>query len=251
LLKISLFSYALLLGAVWLFYPQFTAISKDNVWSSVAYWATVSAGKTGTLVIVAATSLLYAINQPSAREKVKIFVQSFLVIGGLLTAFALVNEHLVKPVAKLSRPSHSYMVSHTNAGTNMDSVYALEQGEREAFFRELIDADSMSYKSIDKRILDHWVEESGYSFPSGHSFNAFLLAGILSFSAYRLSGKKTRLLSLIPLFWAALVGLSRVALGAHTPLDVSVGAGVGLLLSHTLLGFSITRNLLTPKGQSI
>ena len=236
---------------MWLFYPQFTAISKDNVWSSVAYWATVSAGKTGTLVIVAATSLLYAINQPSAWEKVKIFVQSFLVIGGLLTAFALVNEHLVKPVAKLSRPSHSYMVSHTNVGTNMDSVYALEQREREAFFRELINADSTSYKSIDRRILDHWVEESGYSFPSGHSFNAFLLAGILSFSAYRLSGKKTRLLAIIPLLWAALVGLSRVALGAHTPLDVSVGAGVGLLLSHTLLGFSITRNLLTPKGQSI
>lgn len=239
----------LLLGAVWLFYPEFTATSKNSLWSSAAYWATVSAGKTGTLIIVVITSLLYAISQSTVKEKVKIFVQSFLVLGGLLTAFAFLNEHLLKPIAKFSRPSHSYMISQTNSSMNLDSLYALDEQERESYFQGLISGDTIGLKAIDQRILNHWVEESGYSFPSGHSFNAYLLGCILAFSIYYERHRKLWLLAILPLSWAFLVALSRVAVGAHTAVDVSVGAGMGLLIAFVLLGIKATRKLLIPENR--
>lgn len=61
-----------------------------------------------------------------------------------------------------------------------------------------------------------------YSFPSGHTTAAFVLAGL---------GLLT-----LPARWAGvvflaamLVGLSRVAVGAHWPADVALGASLGLL----------------------
>lgn len=51
----------------------------------------------------------------------------------------------------------------------------------------------------------------------------------------------------LPLVWALIVALSRVAVGAHSPLDVSVGAAVGLIISHLLLNIRLTRDLIIPK----
>jgi phosphatidylglycerophosphatase B len=128
----------------------------------------------------------------------------------------------------------------------LDSLYTLRIA-RESLFEGLITSDTLYLKQIDQRVLDHWVEESGFSFPSGHSFNAYLLGTILAFGIYGEKERKWRFLALIPLSWAFLVALSRVALGAHTATDVSAGAGIGLLLAFALLGISATRSLLIPK----
>ncbi len=67
------------------------------------------------------------------------------------------------------------------------------------------------------------------SFPSGHTQTGFGTAVYLS-SLYP---------SLSPVFivLAALVGLSRVAIGVHFPLDVLVGAVIGTIFS--VLGFQV------------
>jgi phosphatidylglycerophosphatase B len=117
--------------------------------------------------------------------------------------------------------------------------------ERRKFFQGLIDADTISFRDTDARVLGHWVEEAGYSFPSGHSFNAFLLASILAFSIYYMANRSVRWLYILPMIWAVLVAVSRVAIGAHSALDVSIGGALGILVSHTLLYFSVTQALLT------
>ncbi|MGE5482378.1 MAG: phosphatase PAP2 family protein [Bacteroidota bacterium] len=65
-----------------------------------------------------------------------------------------------------------------------------------------------------------------YSFPSGHTTAAFAVAGILS-----TIGMPTALVS-----WslATLVGISRMYLGHHYPLDVATGAMIGI--AGALLG---------------
>ena len=65
------------------------------------------------------------------------------------------------------------------------------------------------------------------SFPSGHAQIAFAIAVYLS-CLFR---------PLAPLFLAiaGLVGLSRIALGVHFPLDVAVGAVIGSVFS--VVGF--------------
>lgn len=74
--------------------------------------------------------------------------------------------------------------------------------------------------------LIHPVLECGglYSFASSHAATTFALAA----SLYLLIGKEhpwTRWVFL----WAALVSYSRIYVGAHYPLDVLAGTGVGIL----------------------
>lgn len=70
-------------------------------------------------------------------------------------------------------------------------------------------------------VIGH-VLKSG-SFPSGHTVTAFTLAAVVG--GFALSRRLT--LGLVAL--AALIGFSRVAVGAHWPLDVLAGAAVGWL----------------------
>lgn len=216
----------------------------------MAYWATESAGKIGTLCIIFLTGLVSAYVMPTAWEKVKEFLKIVLMLAILLSVFAYLNEHLIKPALAISRPSHSYILKQSNSTAKIDSLYNLAEENRRQFFQGLIATDTLHFKTVDQRVLDHWVAEAGYSFPSGHSFNAFLLAGILAFKLGRSKERKIRLLAGIPLLWAGLVALSRVAIGAHSALDVSVGAGLGMILSHTLIAIPATRRLVQSSPQA-
>jgi len=88
---------------------------------------------------------------------------------------------------------------------------------------------SLALKSITKKDrpyvtypeIDNVVEESSYSFPSGHTSSAFATATSLSM-AY------PKWYVIAPSFlWAGAVGYSRMYLGVHYPTDVLAGAIVG------------------------
>ena len=66
---------------------------------------------------------------------------------------------------------------------------------------------------------------TGYSFPSGHSMNGASLFGGLAIRRDIRSGLRA-------LFWIimGLIAFSRIFLGVHTPQDILVGAGVGVLV---------------------
>ena len=77
---------------------------------------------------------------------------------------------------------------------------------------------------IDSEIVNkEWMKVDYYSFPSGHTFNAFLLFFILKQNGFLVD----KIYSIIPY----LVGLSRVLLGVHYPSDVIVGG----LLANVLI----------------
>lgn len=59
-----------------------------------------------------------------------------------------------------------------------------------------------------------------YSFPSGHTAAAFIMAIVI--------GHGIPILMIPLVIWASLVGLSRIYLGVHYPTDVVVGMIVGL-----------------------
>ena len=79
----------------------------------------------------------------------------------------------------------------------------------------------------------HIVPPDEFSFPSGHTAAAFLMAVLLS-SAFPI-------LTVPAILWACMVGFSRVFLGVHYPTDVLAGmllgitsAFVGVLWVHSL-----------------
>ncbi len=78
-------------------------------------------------------------------------------------------------------------------------------------------------------IVDLYAGTEAYSFPSGHMTNTTVIIGILVVLSARVLAGKTRLsvvASLLALI--ALVGISRVYLNAHWPLDVVAGACLGV-----------------------
>jgi undecaprenyl-diphosphatase len=65
------------------------------------------------------------------------------------------------------------------------------------------------------------------SFPSGHTSTSFACAFVLSRLAPRLT---------VPVFvLATLIGVSRIYVGVHYPLDVLAGAVLGILVATALL----------------
>ena len=83
------------------------------------------------------------------------------------------------------------------------------------------------------------------AFPSGHTLTAFAIASAFYFSADK--NKRTPLMLLFLL--AALVGLSRSAVGAHWLTDVLAGAGFGIWcgMIGALLANQLSENQLGPK----
>src|SRR5689334_8793468 len=79
--------------------------------------------------------------------------------------------------------------------------------------------------------VDGWfVDWSGYSFASGHTIGATLLYGQIALFAFPLiKGRRNRIfLFAAAIFIVAMVGFSRIALGAHYVSDVLAGMFFGM-----------------------
>ena len=93
--------------------------------------------------------------------------------------------------------------------------------------------------SLGGHALNVGVRSSSSSFPSNHASNVFALAAFFSYNYRKL---------MIPCFiTAALIGYSRIYLGAHYPTDVLAGIALGMLV-----GFSaaLVVRQLTRVGQT-
>lgn len=67
---------------------------------------------------------------------------------------------------------------------------------------------------------------SGYSFTSSHATNHFAVAFFIAFALF--SSKK--IWRILLLFWAGSIAFGQVYVGVHYPLDVAVGAILGVLI---------------------
>src|SRR6185436_8236458 len=98
-------------------------------------------------------------------------------------------------------------------------------------------------------VRGHWIAETGYSFPSGHSFSAMLFATyFLALGLTYFSGRRLWVFYLLAV-WAVAVCFSRPILRVHSPTDVCVGAIEGVLAG--VLAFLLVRGILAAGGGRI
>ncbi|HOZ87367.1 MAG TPA: phosphatase PAP2 family protein [Bacteroidia bacterium] len=238
------------MGIVYFIPVAFTACSPHSKWCALAFAFTSSGGPVGFLVMLLITGLGYASTAPRKRDKTMVFFKSIITLVLFFGVLAFVNERFTKHIIKAQRPSHVYMLNQAGLGAAIDSLYSLDKEERKAFFAELIKNNPLKFEQIDTEIQNHWIDESGFSFPSGHTFNAFLFAMILAYAIYfNRSRPALRNLFLIPFAWALAVGVSRVAMGAHSAFDVSAGAALGIMTGALFLYIDLTRHWLTRKSR--
>lgn len=83
----------------------------------------------------------------------------------------------------------------------------------------------------------HLVQESGYSFPSGHSITSMAVFGTLLYLVQtRMENKKlANRLSALLILLILLIGPSRVYLGVHYPTDILGGWALGIFVATLVL----------------
>lgn len=94
----------------------------------------------------------------------------------------------------------------------------------------ILEADS--FQLIGQKLYVH-------AFPSGHSITAFLVAAVIVLAWPQTQTRRRA--GALALLLASLIAFSRIAVGAHWPLDVLVGASAGWLLGA--LGVALMQRL--------
>ncbi len=202
--------------------------------SSIAE-AAVLVAETGSHRIVpwiALVLLAILISRPRLSAKRRA-LEALTLLGLLLVALAAMawlNEHTIKPIAAVPRPNIVELSDSGVLGVEPHEFYAIgDKPERSAYLAERLDHPKAP--PLAPAVREHWVEETGYSFPSGHSlaamtFSAFFLTLALSYLDRR------RRMAIFVLLgpWALAVITSRPLLRVHWPTDVAFGAVEGLVL---------------------
>jgi phosphatidylglycerophosphatase B len=214
----------------------------DGSLAQFVYWLSESGGKPG-IPVVAAVLLTVLLTRPGfaaaprVREAIVLVVSLGLVVG----LAAVLNEHVVKPGFAVPRPNIKTMAERDVLGTTPDAFYALgDKDARRLYLAERVKTpEFVTAYRLHPAVLGHWVHETGFSFPSGHSLASMTFATyFLALALWLLKGPRAWIFFALPT-WGVLVCYSRVLLTVHSPTDVSVGGGEGVLIG--VAGFVLAR----------
>ena len=216
----------------------------DGPLALAAYFIAESAGKYGATILCIALTVLIVWRpgigpRQRAREATVLVVVLALANGGA----AYFHEHVLKPALRTPRPNLQAMVAEGRIPITAEAFYALgEKPDRTVYLEERLPIGTLGMHELIRR---HWLVETGYSFPSGHSLSAMTIATFfLAWGLSSLRGWRRQItFALVP--WAVLVCYSRPILRVHSPTDVLTGASEGVVVG--LAAYAVCRGLLRER----
>jgi phosphatidylglycerophosphatase B len=224
---------AVLLPTFVLVLPTFLlpSVPLDGELATLAVHVSDSGYWTG-LPFICALVIALIVSRPGLTTRRRATEAGFMVIAMLvaLAGNALLNENVIKPRFAVPRPD---IVALTEAGSlepevdQPDEFYALgDKDARRVFLRSKL--ETLDEPKLAPLVREHWITETGYSFPSGHSTAAMTFASmIVALSLMWLSGWRLSVLSVAAPLWALAVVYARPLLTVHSPVDVTVGTVIG------------------------
>ena len=194
------------------------------------------------LPLLVAAVLVVVVSRPGLgpRRRALEGLGFLLVLALILAGNAELNEAVIKPAFAIPRPNLSALADQGALGIGVDEFYGLgdKLARREYLTPRL---EVLTDPGLSPLVREHWEIETGYSFPSGHATASMTFASMLCAAGlYWTDGWRRTVATLLPI-WAVAVVWSRPLLRVHSPLDVSVGAAVGIALG--VLGFTALRVL--------
>ncbi|MGH7494264.1 MAG: phosphatase PAP2 family protein [bacterium] len=209
----------------------------------LVYGITQTGGPVGASAI-GIVMLVLIVNRPHLPGRQR-FVEGgvlFVVLASFAGGGAALNEYVVKPAFNCPRPNVVYLAGKDGSGPlrmPVNEFYAMAHERRSEYLRTVLAADPPPV-ALPRLIREHWIESTGYSFPSGHAFTAMLFAAFfLAMSLTFHTRPRLRCFAYLLLPWAVCVCYSRVVLRVHTSLDISAGGLAGMLLGA--LAFAVAR----------
>lgn len=203
--------------------------------SMVAYLLSQSAGKYGALGIILIMLTLMVTRQGLTNsERFREITIILIIVAFFAGGGAAINEHIIKAHLKIPRPNILWLAGENGTGplgrTAKDFYEVGNKSTRSVVLTNVLKLQNTKPLPMSSSIEAHWIEETGYSFPSGHSFSAMFFATF--FLAMASTFLNTRRLDLFYLLlpWAVAVCYSRLVLRVHTPLDVTVGSLQGIVI---------------------
>lgn len=217
-----------------------------QTFSQLAFWLSQSGGKIGaTIVAVSMLTLLTIFSGFIFQRRIKEISIIVLIVAIGAGGGSALNEYIVKEQLKIPRPNIVFLAGKNGTGPlGMTPEEFYENANNEARRRQLEEVLNRkpSPVPLSSSIEAHWVETTGYSFPSGHSFSAMFLATfyLLIAATYVTTKRLWMFYALLP--WALAVCYSRSILRVHTPADISVGGILGLAVG--LVAWALARTLI-------
>ncbi|MHC4403079.1 MAG: phosphatase PAP2 family protein [Planctomycetota bacterium] len=222
-----------------------------SAFATVSYWAAQSGGTIGAPIIgVLMLVLLITRHGISGARRTLEVALVVIVVAVCAGGGAALNEHGVKVAFEVPRPNIVYLAGADGAGPlGMSPEEFYGKGDKKARrepLRKVLEAEPPPVE-LAPAIREHWIEETGYSFPSGHSFSSMFFATF--FLATGVSYISTRRIWLFYLLlpWALAVCYSRLILRVHTPTDITVGGLEGVVLGF--VAFLLVRAGLTVRHE--
>jgi len=238
-------------AAAWTPPLSFSGFQTEQTFSRLWLLISDSGAHWGTGFAILLATALVATKHAGLKIRTLKAVQFLAGLFAVLISFALINEFATKPAAGKHRP---FIIKLEKEGLLIgEELYGKgSKPERTKFLEKLFgeNADHPFIQSVHPSVRRHWEVHTGFSFPSGHSQNAFLFAMILSYLIGELVSNGKRWMW-IPFLWAGAICLSRVALGVHSPLDVTIGALTGGLIGGLILKLGLLNKLIRKENPQV
>lgn len=204
--------------------------------SSIAWWLSISASIYG-IPLIALFMLLLVSKLPHRqwRERSSEILLAGSILLLLISVMSLFNEHVIKPGFHVFRPNILNLASAPpeQPALKMSAAdfYELpDKDTRSHYLAGVLNADDYNGPKLSPLMKQHWIHETGYSFPSGHATAAMALASFfLLLALNRFNGRQLIPFLLLPL-WGLMVAWSRTVLQVHTPVDVLAGGVQGMIV---------------------
>lgn len=226
-------SFLILAGIVFMFPVGFSEYRNSDAFAPIWYAVTMSGGVYGSAIIITLLTfylLNYFKKDINKKRSVLLFAGTVLIFQILISGSTL---FYFKDVFRNPRPSQLYVAEKGPEDKSSKEFFSMMPEEKSKYLRKKIEENKTAFEDVYPPILSSWSEESGFSFPSGHSETSFFLGTIMAFVIFKTGSKKCY--TILPVMWAVLVALSRVVIGVHYPVDVVAGAFIGLVIALIII----------------